>query len=193
MSTTVTYKGSTLTTVDNQTRTLETAGTYLEDDITLVDVSQSAPVLQAKTNIAPTTSSQTITADSGYDGLSSVQINAIPTPTRKTVSEDSTTTSSTTSCLFKQITSMPDVFYFVNANTLSNPTANSIIDFVYDGIHNSILGNIRNGSTGNIETYRWLTNYISVTYNSSAQTLTISTIGTTYSFFPSANRIVYWS
>lgn len=36
-----------------------------------------SPNLQAKTNIAPTESSQTITADSGYDGLSSVQINAI--------------------------------------------------------------------------------------------------------------------
>lgn len=39
MSTTVTYKGSTLTTVDNQTRTLKTAGKYMEDDVTLVDVS----------------------------------------------------------------------------------------------------------------------------------------------------------
>ena len=39
MSTTVTYKGETLTTVENETKTLETAGTYLEDDITLTDVS----------------------------------------------------------------------------------------------------------------------------------------------------------
>ena len=39
MSTTVTYKGNTLTTVDNQTRTLLTSGKYMEDDITLVDVS----------------------------------------------------------------------------------------------------------------------------------------------------------
>ena len=38
MSTTVTYKGSTLTTVNNQTRTLNTSGKYLEDNITLVDV-----------------------------------------------------------------------------------------------------------------------------------------------------------
>lgn len=38
MSTTVTYKGQTLTTVNNQTKTLETAGTFLEDDITLADV-----------------------------------------------------------------------------------------------------------------------------------------------------------
>lgn len=39
MSTTVTYKGNTLTTVDNQTRTLQTSGKYMEDDLTLVDVS----------------------------------------------------------------------------------------------------------------------------------------------------------
>ena len=40
--------------------------------------------LQTKTNISPTTSSQTITADSGYDGLASVQINAMPTGTAGT-------------------------------------------------------------------------------------------------------------
>ena len=34
--------------------------------------------MQSKTNIDPTSSSQTITADSGFDGLSSVQINPIP-------------------------------------------------------------------------------------------------------------------
>ena len=38
MSTTVTYKGSTLTTVNNQTRTLKTAGKYMEGDIILTDV-----------------------------------------------------------------------------------------------------------------------------------------------------------
>lgn len=46
-----------------------------------VSVSGSSPNLQAKTNISPTTSSQTIQADSGYDGLSSVQINAMPSMT----------------------------------------------------------------------------------------------------------------
>lgn len=39
MSTTIEYKGSTLTTVSNETKTLETAGTWLEDDITITDVS----------------------------------------------------------------------------------------------------------------------------------------------------------
>lgn len=39
MATTVTYKGQTLATVDNQTKTLQTAGTWVEDDFTLTDVS----------------------------------------------------------------------------------------------------------------------------------------------------------
>lgn len=54
--------------------------------------------LQEKTNINPTTASQTITADSGYDGLASVQINAMPggtagtpTATKGTVSNHSVT------------------------------------------------------------------------------------------------------
>lgn len=41
MSTTVTYKGATLTTADNQTRTLLTAGKYLEDNVTITDTSSS--------------------------------------------------------------------------------------------------------------------------------------------------------
>ena len=40
MSTTVTYKGSTLTTVNNSTRTLKTAGKYMEGDVILTDVSE---------------------------------------------------------------------------------------------------------------------------------------------------------
>lgn len=39
MSTTVTYKGSSLTTINNATRVLETGGTWLEDDITIENVS----------------------------------------------------------------------------------------------------------------------------------------------------------
>ncbi len=39
MSTTVTYKGSTLATVNNNTKTLKTAGKYMEGDVILTDVS----------------------------------------------------------------------------------------------------------------------------------------------------------
>ena len=71
-------------------------GTYTPDTnhyYSEVEVSVTAnPTLQAKTNISPTTSSQTITADNGYDGLSSVQINAMPSmtlPTSATLSATS--------------------------------------------------------------------------------------------------------
>lgn len=40
MSATVTYKGATLTTVSNGTKKLLTAGKYMEDDVTIVDVTQ---------------------------------------------------------------------------------------------------------------------------------------------------------
>lgn len=57
--------------------------TYASVDVA---VPSGQPSLQAKTNIDPTTSSQTITADNGYDGLSSVQINAMPSGTEGTPS-----------------------------------------------------------------------------------------------------------
>lgn len=49
-----------------------------------VNVPTGGGTYQAKTNISPTTSSQTITPDSGYDALSSVQIDAMPTGTAGT-------------------------------------------------------------------------------------------------------------
>ena len=103
MSTTVSYKGNTLTTVNNNTKTLETEGKYLEADIILTDVSQSTPTLQTKpVTYTPTTSQQTdqVTADNGYDGLQEVDvtINAVasgtegtPTATKGAVSGNAVT------------------------------------------------------------------------------------------------------
>lgn len=91
----ITYKGVTIGTLSSSgTLTLETAGTYCEDDIiidytktgitvtetldshggTIVSISGD-PVtsLQAKT-VIPTSQSQTISADSGYDAISEVLV-----------------------------------------------------------------------------------------------------------------------
>ena len=77
MSTTVSYKGNTIATVNNNTKTLETEGKYLEADIVLTDVSQSAPVLQTVSkSYTPTESQQTeqITPGQGYDGIQEVDV-----------------------------------------------------------------------------------------------------------------------
>lgn len=69
------------------TKSISQNGTGIDvTEYASVDVAVPAPTpsLQEKTNIAPSTSSQTITADSGYDGLSSVQINAMPSGTAGT-------------------------------------------------------------------------------------------------------------
>lgn len=64
------------------TKSISQNGTGIDvAEYATVDVNVSggggSSTLQAKTNITPTESSQTITADTGYDGLSSVQINAV--------------------------------------------------------------------------------------------------------------------
>lgn len=51
---------------------------------TIRTITAQAVNLQAKTNISPSTSSQTIEPDTGYTGLSSVQINAMPSGTAGT-------------------------------------------------------------------------------------------------------------
>lgn len=75
------------------TKTITQNGTYSasSDNVdgyssVTVNVSSGGGTYQAKTNISPTTSSQTITPDSGYDALSSVQINAMPSGTAGTPS-----------------------------------------------------------------------------------------------------------
>lgn len=152
MSTTVKYKGNIITTVNNNTKTLKTAGKYMEGDVELTDTSGGASVIsivdeldehggtirhinavslegdtvsaehleqgytahnslgeeitgtlvpgggggnyQSKTGITPSTSSQTIVPDSGYDALSSVQINAMPSGTAGTPTASKGTVSS---------------------------------------------------------------------------------------------------
>lgn len=111
--------------------------------------SSSSPRLQAKTGINPSTSSQTIRPDSGYDGLSSVQINAmtngtVTAPSTITGTSSSVSRSGTTLTLTKTVSVTPRV---TTAGYISNGTAgNSNISLsVTDA--NFIASNIKSGVT----------------------------------------------
>ena len=82
MSATVTYKGSTLTTAENQTRVLETQGKYLEDNITITDVTSGGYVTQDQDGyiVLPPTGGGTPSGGLEYE-------TGIWTPTEDVVSE----------------------------------------------------------------------------------------------------------
>lgn len=61
MSTTVTYKNNTLTTVNNATKTLKTAGKYMEDDVILTDMNSGGGDTYTRTVVVP---QQTVTPNS---------------------------------------------------------------------------------------------------------------------------------
>ena len=70
-----------------------------------VAVPGDTPSLQEKTGINPSTSSQTIEPDEGYDGLSSVQINAMPSMTLPTSAAASSTSGYTSKATISRSTS----------------------------------------------------------------------------------------
>ena len=111
------------------TKSISANGTGIDvTEYAAVDVAvpSSQPSLQAKTNVSPTTSSQTITADNGYDGLSSVQINAMPSgsataPATITGSSATVSTGTNTLTLSKTVSVTPSVTAgYVSSGTAGN-------------------------------------------------------------------------
>lgn len=94
----------TVNAIQTETKSITSNGTYTPTSgkyfssvtVNVPSSGGTTPSLQSKT-VTPTTSKQTITADNGYDGLSSVIINAIstqtksatPTTSQQTISADS--------------------------------------------------------------------------------------------------------
>lgn len=106
MSATVTYKGSTIGTASNSTLTLYTAGTWVEDDIEITDVtSGGGSTLGTKTITANGTYSA---SSDGYDGYSSVTVtvpSVAPTGTKQiSITENGITTEDVTNYANAEIT-----------------------------------------------------------------------------------------
>ena len=118
---TVTSLSSEATVTDN--------GTYM-----LIDTSSggggASISLQAKTNINPTTSSQTIRADSGYDGLSSVQINAMPSGSASTpattITADPTISVSSSGLITSTVSVSQSIVPTVSAGYISSGTSGTV-------------------------------------------------------------------
>ncbi|MBQ1789137.1 MAG: leucine-rich repeat domain-containing protein [Oscillospiraceae bacterium] len=88
MSTTASYKGQALTTVENETKTLLTAGKLMEDNIILTDVSRSDEdtLLQALRNAVTSVSDDTLTSIRSYGLAYMTALASVSFPELQTIS-----------------------------------------------------------------------------------------------------------
>lgn len=126
---TISYKGSQIASMDaSGIKTLLTEGKYCEDDIT-VSYTRYSPNLQSK-QVSPTTSSQTVSPDNGYDGLSQVTVNAMPsgsaTTPATTITANPTISVSASGLITASVSKTQDVTPTVSAGYVSSGTAGTV-------------------------------------------------------------------
>lgn len=123
MSTTVTYKGSTLTTVNNQTSVLNTSGKWLEGDITLTDVTQGGitPTGTKQINISQ---NGTVTEDVTNYASAQITVNVSGTPsqTQHTIYFEFEDTTNTTITGYWDSTFISDAIRATTPRTYNNKT-----------------------------------------------------------------------
>ena len=135
---------------DTGSVTLATAGTYVNEDIT-VDYTKSGgtPTLQSKT-VSPPTSQQTVSPDTGYDGLSSVTVNAMPsgsaTTPATTITANPTISVSASGLITASVSKTQGITPSVTAGYVSSGTSGTITVngsntnqlTVYNGAHHAV-------------------------------------------------------
>ena len=128
----ISYKGNEIATMSaTGVKTLLTGDTFCEDDI-IVSYTKPAtptPTLQSKT-VSPSTSQQTVSPDSGYDGLSSVTVNAMPSGSASTpatsITANPTISVSASGLITASVSGSKSVTPSVSAGYVSSGTAGTV-------------------------------------------------------------------